>query len=122
MPPPQLPAAAQPPQLRMDTANGKFELIKDIGSGNFGVAKLMRDRQTGEMLAVKCACCMRDCMLAGAQARVLSTANYRAVKSPLNRCMSAKSSCKGNILMQAFVQAPFKGRMDSGMSSSTNGL
>ncbi len=51
---PQAPATPQP---RMDTANGKFELIKDIGSGNFGVAKLMRDRQTGEMLAVKCAAC-----------------------------------------------------------------
>jgi len=37
---PQAPATPQP---RMDTANGKFELIKDIGSGNFGVAKLMRD-------------------------------------------------------------------------------
>jgi hypothetical protein len=51
---PQAPATPQP---RMDTANGKFELMKDIGSGNFGVAKLMRDRQTGEMLAVKCAAC-----------------------------------------------------------------
>ena len=27
--------------------------IKDIGSGNFGVAKLMRDRSTGELVAVK---------------------------------------------------------------------
>lgn len=31
----------------------QFEFIKDIGSGNFGVAKLMRDRQTGELVAVK---------------------------------------------------------------------
>ena len=65
MPPPQAPAAAQPPQPRMDTANGKFELMKDIGSGNFGVAKLMRDRQTGELLAVKCAYLTADCMLVG---------------------------------------------------------
>jgi len=27
--------------------------IRDIGSGNFGVAKLMRDRKTGEQVAVK---------------------------------------------------------------------
>ena len=27
--------------------------IRDIGSGNFGVAKLMRDKQTGELVAVK---------------------------------------------------------------------
>lgn len=27
--------------------------IKDIGSGNFGVAKLMKDKATGEMVAVK---------------------------------------------------------------------
>ena len=27
--------------------------IKDIGSGNFGVAKLMRDKTTGELVAVK---------------------------------------------------------------------
>lgn len=27
--------------------------IRDIGSGNFGVAKLMKDRKTGELVAVK---------------------------------------------------------------------
>lgn len=27
--------------------------IRDIGSGNFGVAKLMRDKPTGELVAVK---------------------------------------------------------------------
>lgn len=27
--------------------------IKDIGSGNFGVAKLMRERSTGELIAIK---------------------------------------------------------------------
>ena len=27
--------------------------IRDIGSGNFGVAKLMRDRKSGELVAVK---------------------------------------------------------------------
>lgn len=37
----------------MDINNTKFEMIKDIGSGNFGVAKLMKDRQTGELVAVK---------------------------------------------------------------------
>jgi serine/threonine-protein kinase SRK2 len=37
----------------MDINNAKFEMIKDIGSGNFGVAKLMKDRLTGELVAVK---------------------------------------------------------------------
>lgn len=31
----------------------RYEMIKDIGSGNFGVAKLMKDRQTGELVAIK---------------------------------------------------------------------
>jgi len=30
-----------------------YELIKDLGSGNFGVAKLMRHKRTGELVAVK---------------------------------------------------------------------
>lgn len=37
----------------MDMNNEKFEMIKDIGSGNFGVAKLMKDRYTNELVAVK---------------------------------------------------------------------
>ncbi|KAF5193743.1 Serine/threonine-protein kinase SRK2E [Thalictrum thalictroides] len=31
----------------------RFELVKDIGSGNFGVARLMRDKQSKELVAVK---------------------------------------------------------------------
>lgn len=31
----------------------RYDLVKDIGSGNFGVARLMRDRQTKELVAVK---------------------------------------------------------------------
>lgn len=31
----------------------RFEIIKDIGSGNFGVAKLVSDKQTRELFAVK---------------------------------------------------------------------
>jgi serine/threonine-protein kinase SRK2 len=27
--------------------------VKDIGSGNFGVARLMRDKQTDDLVAVK---------------------------------------------------------------------
>ena len=27
--------------------------VKELGSGNFGVAKLMKDRSTGELVAVK---------------------------------------------------------------------
>ncbi|KAK6923363.1 Protein kinase domain [Dillenia turbinata] len=31
----------------------RYEVLKDIGSGNFGVAKLVKDRWTGELYAVK---------------------------------------------------------------------
>ncbi|KAL9238162.1 hypothetical protein vseg_012627 [Gypsophila vaccaria] len=31
----------------------RYELLKDIGSGNFGVARLMRDTLTGDLVAVK---------------------------------------------------------------------
>lgn len=31
----------------------RYELVRDIGSGNFGVARLMRDKQTAELVAVK---------------------------------------------------------------------
>ncbi|XVE49146.1 hypothetical protein DITRI_Ditri01bG0058900 [Diplodiscus trichospermus] len=31
----------------------RYELVKDIGSGNFGVARLMRDKQTEDLVAVK---------------------------------------------------------------------
>lgn len=31
----------------------RYEIIKDIGSGNFGVAKLIREKWSGELYAVK---------------------------------------------------------------------
>ncbi|KAG0476921.1 hypothetical protein HPP92_013283 [Vanilla planifolia] len=31
----------------------KYEMVRDIGSGNFGVARLMRDKETKELVAVK---------------------------------------------------------------------
>lgn len=31
----------------------RYELVRDIGAGNFGVARLMRDKQTDELVAVK---------------------------------------------------------------------
>ncbi|KAJ6809269.1 serine/threonine-protein kinase SAPK10 [Iris pallida] len=31
----------------------RYELVKDIGAGNFGVARLMRDKQSRELVAVK---------------------------------------------------------------------
>lgn len=31
----------------------RYELVRDIGSGNFGVARLMRDKQSNELVAVK---------------------------------------------------------------------
>jgi hypothetical protein len=32
----------------------KYEPVRDIGSGNFGVARLMRNCETRELVAVKC--------------------------------------------------------------------
>ncbi|THG06566.1 hypothetical protein TEA_014060 [Camellia sinensis var. sinensis] len=32
---------------------GKYELVKDLGSGNFGVARLMRNKETKELVAMK---------------------------------------------------------------------
>ncbi|XP_038900630.1 serine/threonine-protein kinase SRK2E-like isoform X3 [Benincasa hispida] len=34
-------------------ASDRYELVRDIGSGNFGVARLMRDKHTDELVAVK---------------------------------------------------------------------
>lgn len=31
----------------------RYEIVKDIGSGNFGVAKLVKDKSSGELFAVK---------------------------------------------------------------------
>jgi serine/threonine-protein kinase SRK2 len=31
----------------------RYEILKEIGSGNFGVAKLVRDKWSGELYAVK---------------------------------------------------------------------
>lgn len=31
----------------------RYELVRDIGSGNFGVARLMRDKHSNELVAVK---------------------------------------------------------------------
>jgi len=31
----------------------RYEVIKDIGSGNFGFAKLVRDKSTGQLFACK---------------------------------------------------------------------
>jgi len=31
----------------------KYEAVKDLGSGNFGVAKLMRNKVTKELVAMK---------------------------------------------------------------------
>lgn len=31
----------------------RYEALKDLGSGNFGVARLVRDKKTRELVAVK---------------------------------------------------------------------
>ncbi|GER42221.1 protein kinase superfamily protein [Striga asiatica] len=49
------PATAGPPGMDLPIMHDsdRYELVRDIGSGNFGVARLMRDRQTNELVAVK---------------------------------------------------------------------
>lgn len=31
----------------------KYELVKDLGAGNFGVARLLRNKETKELVAMK---------------------------------------------------------------------
>ena len=50
-------SAARKQQLRISSEEAAAEYVnlqvRDIGSGNFGIARLMRDRATGELIAVK---------------------------------------------------------------------
>ena len=34
-------------------SGARYELVRGMGSGNFGVARLMRDKHTDELVAVK---------------------------------------------------------------------
>lgn len=49
----------------------KYELLKDIGSGNFGVARLMRNKDTKELVAMKYI--PRGLKVCGAAPRFLSS-------------------------------------------------
>lgn len=31
----------------------RYETLKELGSGNFGVARLAKDKETGELVAIK---------------------------------------------------------------------
>lgn len=42
-----------PRRGKFTTIRDLFTQVRDIGSGNFGVAKLMRDKNTGHLVAVK---------------------------------------------------------------------
>ncbi|KAG2572167.1 serine/threonine-protein kinase SAPK7-like [Panicum virgatum] len=41
------------PRAELAGAMEKYELLKDIGAGNFGVARLMRNKETKELVAMK---------------------------------------------------------------------
>nr|XP_043627875.1 serine/threonine-protein kinase SRK2E-like isoform X2 [Erigeron canadensis] len=41
------------PAIIMHESDSRYELVKDIGQGNFGVARLMRDKLSNELVAVK---------------------------------------------------------------------
>lgn len=47
------PAVSGPMDLPIMHDSDRYELVKDIGSGNFGVARLMRDKLSNELVAVK---------------------------------------------------------------------
>lgn len=47
------PAVSGPMDLPTMHDSDRYELVKDIGSGNFGVARLMRDKLSNELVAVK---------------------------------------------------------------------
>lgn len=40
-------------EFKLEEATEKYELVKDIGSGNFGIARLMRNKETKELVAMK---------------------------------------------------------------------
>jgi serine/threonine-protein kinase SRK2 len=44
-----------PPTMDMPIMHDsdRYDFVRDIGSGNFGVARLMRDKHTKELVAVK---------------------------------------------------------------------
>lgn len=45
--------AAGPMDMPIMHDSDRYDFVKDIGSGNFGVARLMRDKVTKELVAVK---------------------------------------------------------------------
>lgn len=46
-------AAVMPIDLPIIHESDRYDFVRDIGSGNFGVARLMTDRLTQELVAVK---------------------------------------------------------------------
>ena len=46
-------AAVMPIDLPIIHESDRYDFVRDIGSGNFGVARLMTDRVTKELVAVK---------------------------------------------------------------------
>ncbi|WVZ12796.1 hypothetical protein V8G54_017326 [Vigna mungo] len=39
--------------VRVDMEEERYETLKELGSGNFGVARLAKDKKTGELVAIK---------------------------------------------------------------------
>lgn len=47
------PVTTGPMDMPIMHDSDRYDFVKDIGSGNFGVARLMRDKLTKELVAVK---------------------------------------------------------------------
>lgn len=47
------PVTTGPMDMPIMHDSDRYDFVKDIGSGNFGVARLMRDKVTKELIAVK---------------------------------------------------------------------
>ena len=41
------------PEMPIMHDSDRYDFVRDIGSGNFGIARLMRDKLTKELVAVK---------------------------------------------------------------------
>jgi serine/threonine-protein kinase SRK2 len=52
-PPPSMATTGATIDMPIMHDSDRYDFVRDIGSGNFGVARLMRDKHTKELVAVK---------------------------------------------------------------------
>lgn len=72
--------------------------IRDIGSGNFGVAKLMRDKVTGELVAVKFIERGEKVSLGGSSSASHVSVRHIPRQLPVNTCSRVCVSVQGKCM------------------------